>query len=126
MPNAMVKEYHLMIAEQMSKIYKKDYGSLVGDVAEHYRKGQNYAKAIPLLYKAGLRSFDMSAYREASLYYENLIQSIQIENFDNDDTIPKVELYFQLSICYEETGKWDLGIKTYEKLSELAFENQNF
>ena len=126
MPKAMVKEYHLLIAEQMGKIYKGEYGSLVGDVAEHYRKGQNYAKAIPLLYKAGIRSFDMSAYREAGLYYENLIQSMQIENYDNDSIIPKVELYFQLGICYEETGKWDLGIEIYDKLSHLAFEARNF
>ncbi|MBN1406331.1 MAG: tetratricopeptide repeat protein [Calditrichaceae bacterium] len=126
MPKAMVKEYHLMIAEQMGKIFKDDFGSFVGDVAEHYRKGQNYAKAIPLLYNAGVRSFDMSAYREASLYYENLIQCMQIENFDDDAVIPKIELYFQLGICYEETGKWELGIETYDKLSQLAINARNF
>lgn len=126
MPNAMVKEYHLMIAEQMGKIYKNDYGSLVGDVAEHYRKGQDYEKAIPLLYQAGIRAFGIAAYREAGLYYENLINSMQKTDYNNSDTIPLIELYFQLGISYEETGKWDLGIETYNKLAQVAFDNQNF
>ena len=126
MPNAMVREYHLMIAEQMGKIYKNDYGSLVGDVAEHYRKGQDYEKAIPLLYQAGVRAFGIAAYREAGLYYENLINSMQKTDYNDSDTVPLIELYFQLGICYEETGKWDLGIETYNKLAQVAFDNQNF
>ena len=126
LPKAMVREYHLLIAGKMSEIYNNDFGSLVGEVAEHFRKGNNFKKAIPLLYQAGVRAFGMSAYREAGLYYENLINSMQIEEKGDMDSIPQVELYFQLGICYEETGKWDLGIETYKKLAQLAFDIQDY
>ncbi|MEJ2053692.1 MAG: tetratricopeptide repeat protein, partial [Calditrichaceae bacterium] len=126
LPKALATEYHLMVAERMEKIYKDDYGSLVGDAAEHFRKGGNLKKAIPLLYKAGLRAFDISAYREATLYFENLISAMQVEKDKAFEEIPEIDLYFKLGISYEETGKWEQGISTYETLSTLALNQHNY
>ena len=119
-PAALCKEYHLMIASELERLHSPDFGALVGDIARHHRRGGNHIKAVPLLYQAGVRAFNLSAYREASLFFEDFLDSIECSGQSMPENVSRVELYFKLGICYEECGQWELGLDAYAKLLECS------
>ncbi|MFQ5675688.1 MAG: tetratricopeptide repeat protein, partial [bacterium] len=123
-PPALRREYHLMYAEELAKIHGPEYGALVGDVSQHLRRGGDHEQAIPLLYKAAGRAFGLSAYREASLFFEDLLDSVETCGQKLPDTISELDLYFKLGICYEESGRWEDALVSYKKLLALS-ENEN-
>jgi serine/threonine protein kinase/uncharacterized protein HemY len=119
-PMALRREYHLLIASEMEEMHKGDYGALVGEVAQHLRRGGEHGKATPLLYQAALRSFKLGAYREAGLFFTDFMDSAersgqsQLESFSNED------LYLKLGRCHEETGHWDDSLEAYKILLKLS------
>ncbi len=122
----LCQEYHLLIAEYLNKVHGSKLDSMTGDAAEHYRKGGNIDKAIPLLYQAGMRAFKIFAYRESSLFFEHLLDILDENEIQPDKDMPLIDLYFKLGICYEEVGRWQEGIETYHKLANLAQEQEDF
>jgi len=125
-PAVLRKEYHLMIAMHLEKIYDRDFGSHVGDVAQHFRRGGDHVKAIPLLNQAANRSFDLSAYREASLFFEDMLDSIQKSKNPPPDEISQIDLYFKLGVCHEEMGNWEESIDAYTKLETISSSRQDY
>jgi serine/threonine protein kinase/Tfp pilus assembly protein PilF len=124
-PKALQREYHGMIAEQLEKIYNGNYGALVGDVAEHFRRGGLLSKAIPLLHKAGMRSFRLYAYNEASIFFENLLSSMADNEEELSEKIDITEIYLKLTISQEEIGRWEDCINNYNALLHLCEEKEN-
>lgn len=124
-PQALAAEYHLMIAGEFKSIHGDDFGSLVGDVAQHFRRGGDHVNAIPLLYKAALRTFDLSAYREASMFFDDLLASVKLSKQKLPGNISEEEIYFKLGICYEEAGNWQKSLDAYRKLIEVSDLQQN-
>jgi len=120
-PAMLRKEYHLIIAEEMEKMYGPDYGAMISDVAHHLFRGGAYKKALPLLIDAGNRTFDLSAYSQA----EDAIQAAS-KLPDAFETISKSDLYFKLGICYEEGTQWDKSIHAYNTLLETCKETNNY
>jgi serine/threonine protein kinase/tetratricopeptide (TPR) repeat protein len=119
MSQALRSEYHLMIAEEMEAIHKGSYGALIGDVAQHFYNGGNYQKSIPLLYEAGMRSFKLSAYKEASRFFEDYLDAVKKDNDRFPDEISQTEFYFHLGICYEEILNWDKGLTAFDRWFQL-------
>lgn len=122
-PRALAQEYHLLVAVEIEKIHGADYGAVVGDAAQHFRRGGDHIKAAPLLYQAALRAFDLSAYREASLFFEDLLDSLRVSNQPLTDDIPAKNLYFKLGIAYEEIGQLEQSLPAYQKMSEISSES---
>jgi predicted ATPase len=122
-PGALSREYHLMMAAELEKIYSPDFGALVGDIAQHYRRGGNHTRAIPLLHQAGLRTFGLSAYSEACLYFENLLDSLACSGQTIPEAISESDLYLKLGKCYEEGGRWEEGLDAYNKLYAISKES---
>jgi serine/threonine protein kinase/tetratricopeptide (TPR) repeat protein len=125
-PAVLRKEYHLMIANQLVKIYGSDFGSLVGEVAQHFRRGGDHLKAITPLYQAAKRSFGISAYREASLFIEDLLDSLDQSKISPPKDISLNDVFFKLGICYEEMGNWEESIHAYIKLEETSLMEKNY
>lgn len=119
-PRALRREYHLMIAEEIEKTYAGELGSMVGDVAQHYRHGGDHRKAIPLLFQAGMRAFELSAFREASIYLEDMLDSVKQTGEAIPATIPQTELYFKLGICYEEGSRFEESLKAYQVYLDIS------
>lgn len=122
-PVALRCEYHLMIVSEFEKIHGPDFGALVGEVAQHYRRGGEHVKAIPLLYQAGVRAFGLSAYREACLCFEDMMDSVERSGQPIPESISQSDLYIKLGTCYEESTRWQQGLDAYEKLLELSEKN---
>lgn len=122
-PTALRREYHLMIAAELERSHAGDYGALIGEVAQHFRRGGDLGKAIPLLLQAGLRAFDLAAYREASMFFEDFVESVERSSRPWPSDISESDLFFKLGICYEETGRLDLSLQSFEKL--LALEQRD-
>lgn len=124
-PQVLRKEYHLMAAEEMTKIYGDNLGSKTGELALHYRRANENKKAIPLLYKAALRAFKISAYREACVFFEELIEAGKKgENLLPDD-ISISDIYLKIGISYEEIGRWKQSLKTFKKLLSISINTEN-
>jgi tetratricopeptide (TPR) repeat protein/tRNA A-37 threonylcarbamoyl transferase component Bud32 len=123
-PAMLRKEYHLIVAEEMERIYGPDYGAIIGDVAQHLFRGGSFKKALPLLYDAGKRAFDLSAYSQAILFFEDALVAIK-NSSASVETISKSDLYFKLGICYEEGSLWEKSIDTYNKLLETCKETSD-
>jgi serine/threonine protein kinase/tetratricopeptide (TPR) repeat protein len=117
-PNVLRREYHLMIAAELKKRYKGEYGAFIGDAANHFKKGEDFKSAVPLLHQAGTRSFKLAAYKEASIFFEDTLDAEQKVK----TTILKPEdykdIYLKIAICYEENGQWEKSIDFYLKLLE--------
>ncbi|MBD3225507.1 MAG: tetratricopeptide repeat protein, partial [Caldithrix sp.] len=124
-PAGLVKEYHSMIAEILEEIHAPHYGAMIGDVARHFYKAGIYKKAVPLLFAAGERSFELSAYREAVLYFEDIINTVGGDYHKLPQTLPVVTLYFKLGICYEEIGELENSLKIYDLYSRVSMEHEN-
>ncbi len=124
-PTALSREYHLMIANELEKIYGSDFGALVGDVAQHLRRGGDHLKALPLLCQAGMRAFGISAYREASLFYEDLLASSTQCGKPIDELVALAELHFNLGICYEETNRLQDSLKAYTEVLNFGRSNND-
>jgi tetratricopeptide (TPR) repeat protein len=120
MPQVLLREYHAMIAAQLEIIYGPDPGTRIGDVAYHYYRGGKHDKAIPLLFQAGSRTFGLSAYREASLFFEYLLDSLKLSDQVFPETIAENDFYFKLGICYEESGRWQEALDAYKNLYDLS------
>ncbi|MCH8872691.1 tetratricopeptide repeat protein [candidate division KSB1 bacterium] len=119
-PPALRREYHLMYANEFEKIHGPNYGAFVGDVAQHLRRGGDHTRAIPLLYQAAGRAFALSAYREASLFFEDLLDSLDTSGQKLPETLSDTDLYFKLGICYEESCRWEEATDSYRKLLSLS------
>lgn len=115
-PAALRREYHKMIAAEMEQMYGPKYGALVGDIAEHFRHGGQFARAIPLLYKAATRAFKISAYREASVFYENLSDCLRRGELPYPEQVQRGDHLLKLAICYEETARWSESLRVYQQL----------
>jgi len=124
-PTALRREYHLMVAEELEKIHGNDLGTLVGDVALHFRNGGNHSKAIPLLFNAGLRAFGLSAFRESSIYFEDMLDSVKETGNPIPDEISQFDLYFKLGICYEEISRFEKSLETYTIYLKLSQEHND-
>ncbi|RMF61219.1 MAG: hypothetical protein D6748_02150, partial [Calditrichaeota bacterium] len=118
-PPALRKEYHLMIAQELEMMYGPEFGALVGDVANHYLHAGEEQKALPLLYQAANRAFKISAYRQASLFFEALMD-IWKKRQQLPEGATLSELYLKLGICYEENGLWEKSLTVYQYLLELS------
>lgn len=125
-PYPLRKEYHAMIAAEMDKMYQGKFGSVVGEVAEHWRRAGNYRKAIPCLYQAGLRDFRISACKEASIYFENLLDSLEKSQLDLPEGMSYQEIYLDLGICYEEIGRWEDSVAIFNQLFVESQKNGDF
>ncbi|MFQ6112478.1 MAG: tetratricopeptide repeat protein [bacterium] len=119
-PVALRQEYHLMIASEMEKVHKGDYGALVGEVAQHLRRGGEHGKAAPLLYQAAIRSFKLGAYREAGLFFTDFIDSDERSGQSQLESVSNEDLFLKLGRCHEETGRWDESLEAYKILLELS------
>lgn len=119
-PAPLRREYHLMIAAELEQIYGEDLGAMVGEVAQHFHRGKEYARAVPLLYQAALRAFKLSAYREASMLFEDLIQLQKDNQLELPSSISPTDLYLKSGICLEETGEWERSLQRYEELLALS------
>jgi serine/threonine protein kinase/tetratricopeptide (TPR) repeat protein len=125
-PAILCREYHLMIAKELRKKYKADYGAFVGDAANHFHKGGDYKSAVSLLHQAGTRSFKLAAYKEASLFFEdalNAANKVKTEILTADDY---KDIYLKIAICYEEIGQWDDSIEFYLKLLKQSEKEQDY
>ncbi len=120
MPVILAQEYHLMAAAELEEMHKPDPGAFTGEIALHYRKGGDHQKALPLLFEAGKRAFKISAYREASVFFEEFLDSAEYVENPFFESVSEFGLYLQLGICYEELGKWDSSLKIYQKLHEIS------
>ncbi len=125
-PSPLRREYHLMIAEDYETIYQDSLGSLVADVASHYRNGGDHARAIPHLFKAGIRAFKISAYREAISFLEQLCDSLERNKEPLKSDISRSEVFFTLGVCYEEVANWEKSLWAYERLQALGEEQLDF
>lgn len=124
-PLALTKEYHLMIADELQKIHGGNFGALVGNAALHFRNGGDQISAIPLLYKAAVRSFELSAFRESCTYFEDMLDSVRITTKPFPEDIPEIDLYFNLGICYEEIDNWDKSLEAYKMLAAISDKKNN-
>jgi len=122
---ALRTEYHLMISKELEKMYDGQYGSLIGDVAQHFYLGGDYKSAIPLLFQGGIRAFKISAYREASLFFEDFLKAMEKDNSDFPKDISSTDFYFNLGICYEEINYWDQSLAAYQKMLEVHQRENN-
>ncbi len=122
-PPALRREYHLLYAEEFEKIYGQNFGAFVGDVAQHFRRGGDHVRAVPLLFQAAERAFELSAYREAGLFFEDLLDSVDHSNQPIPETLSNSALYFKLGICYEESGRWKESMDAYNKLFTYSEKN---
>ncbi|MFQ5771572.1 MAG: AAA family ATPase, partial [bacterium] len=122
---ALRQEYHLIIASELEKIYHGDFGARVGEMAGHLRQGGDHAKAAPLLYQAALRSFKLEAYREASRFVIDYMDSKARSGQSEAESISNAELYLILGRCHEETGRWDESAAAYKQLLHLSEKNSN-
>ncbi|MBN2009107.1 tetratricopeptide repeat protein [candidate division KSB1 bacterium] len=123
-PSLLRKEYHLMAGKELEKTFGHDSGVHLGDMAEHYLKGGDLRKALPLLYRAGDRAYQLDAFREASVYFEEMLNCNTQLNEPLPDFISEEELYSQLGRCFEQIGKWEQSLIYYQKWADLN-ENQN-
>ncbi|MFQ5752098.1 MAG: tetratricopeptide repeat protein, partial [bacterium] len=119
-PIALRREYHLMLANELEKMHGPEFGALVGDVAQHFRRGGDDIRAAPLLYQAGVRAFGLSAYRESSLCFEDLIDSIERSGQTMAEIISPSDVYFKLGICYEESSRWQESLEAYNTLLQIS------
>lgn len=119
-PGSLRREYHLLIAADMEEQYQGNYGALVGEIGQHFRRGGNHVKAAPLLYRAGERTFGLKAFREAGLFFLDFIDSEQRSGESHLDPYSRSYFYLQLGRCHEETGRWQDSIQAYEQLRETT------
>lgn len=119
-PPALSREYHLMIADEYEQMHGPDYGALVADFAQHLRRGGAHARAVPQLFQAGVRAFGLSAYREASMFFEDMLNSVEQSGKDIPESISQSEFYFKLGICYEECSRWQPALDAYTELKQLS------
>ena len=125
-PSPLRREYHLMIAEDYEGIYQDSLGSRVADVATHYRNGGDHARAIPHLFKAGIRAYKISAYRESISFLEQLCDSLKRNKEPLPKKIEENEIYFTLGVCYEEVANWEKSLSAYETLASIGEERMDF
>ena len=123
-PTVLAREYHLLAAKELENINKNNLGILIGEVAQHYRRGKNFQKAIPLLYKAASKAFKISAYKEASLYLEDLFDAVEKSKTGITASISPIDIYLKFGICYEELGRWDQSLEAYNKLLTISEEKK--
>jgi predicted ATPase len=95
MPQMLRKEYHLMVVADFEERFNGEYGSYVGEVAQHLRQGGQHAKAAPLLYQAALRSFKRGAFREAGVYITEVMDSDEQGGGGYAESVAAEELYLK-------------------------------
>ncbi|MCA9735294.1 MAG: tetratricopeptide repeat protein [Deferribacteres bacterium] len=126
MPVALRREYHLLVAQILEKTHGPHYGALIGDVAEHFRLARRYREAVPLLYRAANRAFKLNAYREASVFLENLTASLEEENLDYPEDVAEKDVLLKSGICYEEILRYEESLEKYTALLSLSKKNVDF
>ncbi len=119
------REYHQLIATELEKIYAPDYGAFTGDIAQHFRQGGDHLKAIPFLHQAGVRAFNISAYREASLFFKDFLDSVEKSGKPMPDSISISDLYFKIGISHEEGGRYEEGLDAYDKLFHISKDQED-
>ncbi|MFZ0391167.1 MAG: tetratricopeptide repeat protein [Calditrichia bacterium] len=121
-PHALQREYHLIIAAEMEKQSGSGSRNITGELAEHWRRGGDYQRAMPLLFQAATRHFHLSACNEAAVYFEHLLESQEKSGLALPDDISLNDIYLPLGICYEEIGRWQNSIDMFKKLKEFSEE----
>ncbi len=115
-PPALRREYHLLIAQILEKMHGPHYGALIGEVAEHFRRGGRCSEAVPLLFRAAKRALKLKAYREASVSLENITTCLEKAEMDFPPEVPEHEFLLNCAISYEEIMRFDESLEKYEAL----------
>ena len=119
-PFALRREYHLMIAEEYGQIYQSEFGSYIGEVAQHFRQGEDYQRAIPLLYKSAKRVFKLAAFEEALQIFLDLKETIRKSGQDEWLEIPMSNIHLKVGICHEELEQFEQALAAYQLLMETS------
>jgi len=124
-PSALRKEYHLLIAEELKAMHGPELGSFAGDLALHLRRGESHSEAAPWLYEAAVRACGLNAFREASLYLEDFLDSVAACDGQLPESVSEHELYAHLGESYEESGQLQKSVTAREKQLALAEQSKD-
>jgi predicted ATPase len=106
------REFHRMIGDVISELYKEDYDEVINDLAYHfYEAGDERAREF--LIKAGDKAKDRYANFEALRLYRNAEEVTK-------DVEDKVAIWENIGDLLTLTGEFDSTIQAYEKAEKAS------
>jgi len=124
-PMALRKEYHLLVAAELETIHGPEFGSFVGDVAMHLRRGGSHAAAAPWLYQAAVRASRLRAFREACFYLEEFLDSVKACDGQLPESVSEDDLYAHSGRIFEECDQLQKSVAAFAKLAEISKPSQD-
>jgi predicted ATPase len=116
-PQELKIEYHAIIGGAIESQNKDDLDSVVGNLAYHYYRCKDKAKALTYLVKAAEKAKKEYSNEEAIRFYNKALEF-------EEDAQKRIEIFVVLGDIYEVIGEYDKSIVFYESALELAKDNK--
>ncbi len=114
-PNELRKEYHETIANAIEGLNRDNLESVVEDLAYHYYRSRNGAKALNYLYESAKKAKNEYSNKEAIRFYN---EALEFE----DDRTKRVEILEMLGDICDLVGDYDKSLRFYKEAIDLAEE----
>jgi tetratricopeptide (TPR) repeat protein len=111
---------HTKIGQILEKTYKKDLGSVIFDLAEHYSKGRETEKALKYLLMAGGRANQIYAIDDAQRYYLTALELLNQFDYTVEIQRKEIELLNHLGNTCKMLGDWDQALEYYRNIPLLV------
>ncbi len=111
---------HVQVAGALEEVYRDALEPHHAALAEHYRRGELWEKALSSLRKAGNRAVACSANREAIAYYEQALQVLEHLPEGRTKTARAYDLWMNRAAVYYSLGELRRIVDRLDEAEALA------
>ena len=125
--NIRRKKYHRNVGEILEELHADEIQLYAEDLAYHFEKAEEPAKAGYYSLVAGKKALQIHAYLDAYNHFHRCFQYTKREqDISNIFELPQlIDLYTHQALALEALGRWDEAVQTYELLFALAKDSQD-
>ncbi len=117
------KVLHKEVAQKIEEVYQDSLNERYQELAQHYKKAKEQAKAIDFYKKAGEQAENVYAQEDAIEMYTQAIE-VAMEISPDVSDISKTELLEKRGDAYKIIGDYDNAIEDFENAIEGSEENK--
>ena len=112
-------QLHAIAGEELLKHYGDLSPRIAGQLAMHFERGRNWARAVEFLMMAAANARNMHANSEAEEYYTHAI-AVSARLADADRAEAQFRLYEKRGALYLSTGRFELAIADSRSMTQCA------
>ncbi len=106
---------HRKIAEIIENLYEDKTALDIYDLARHFYRGKDYAKAAPYLISAGKTAESLYALAEAEKYYDLAFKALSELDGSLDNRQRMITVFGRLGRICQIIGKWQMAEEYHKK-----------